>query len=359
MDDALIDAIYETAGVAEHWPDTLDRIGSMSDFVGGVLYVTNFVETRWTASSAIAPLFDQYLRAGWATRNPRPGRRAASTPPGFLTDQDLFTPDEIEKEPIYRDFFRGIGLGWGAGAQFRLPSDEVAIISFEKAFARGPIDAAAIATLDALRPHLGRAILLGWRQARQRSRSMLQALETIGMAAAILKSDGTVLATNDKFTALTPNVLAFSTKGLDVARGDNTALRQALDRARDRSDPRSARVAVRDAVNGNAHIAHVLPIVRDPVDIFTGATSLIVVTPVGHEQRELPAAILEALFDLSPTEARIARAVAAGRPMKAIARESKVSEHTVRSQLKAIFRKTGVRRQIELTKLLSSDMIPG
>ncbi len=49
-----------------------------------------------------------------------------------------------------------------------------------------------------------------------------------------------------------------------------------------------------------------------------------------------------------PAEARVACAVAEGRDLKSLAERESVSVETVRAQLKAVFRKTGTRRQNEL-----------
>ena len=51
---------------------------------------------------------------------------------------------------------------------------------------------------------------------------------------------------------------------------------------------------------------------------------------------------------LTPAEARVACAVAEGRDLKSLAERESVSVETVRAQLKAVFRKTGTRRQNEL-----------
>ena len=44
--------------------------------------------------------------------------------PGFLRDIDLYSETELDEEPIYRDNWRKIGLGWGAATAFALPTGE-------------------------------------------------------------------------------------------------------------------------------------------------------------------------------------------------------------------------------------------
>ncbi|MDX1802499.1 MAG: helix-turn-helix transcriptional regulator [Alcanivorax sp.] len=61
---------------------------------------------------------------------------------------------------------------------------------------------------------------------------------------------------------------------------------------------------------------------------------------------------LMALFELSEAEARVAACIARGLGPQQIAQQYALSIHTVRSQLKAAFHKTGTCRQSELAKLV-------
>jgi len=72
--------------------------------------------------------------------------------------------------------------------------------------------------------------------------------------------------------------------------------------------------------------------------------------------RSRECALVEA-FGLTPAETRVAMLVAAGMSAKEIAQRTGATHHTVRFQLKAIFRKTGTSRQSQLARLIS--VIPG
>ena len=61
---------------------------------------------------------------------------------------------------------------------------------------------------------------------------------------------------------------------------------------------------------------------------------------------------LVSVYNLTPSEAQVAIRLANGHSIDEIANSSNHSSHTIRSQLKAVFRKTGVSRQSELIKLL-------
>lgn len=59
-------------------------------------------------------------------------------------------------------------------------------------------------------------------------------------------------------------------------------------------------------------------------------------------------------FDLSPAEAKIAVAIAEGHSPEYIAKKHAVELSTVRTQLKAVYSKTGASRQAELVSVLAS-----
>jgi DNA-binding CsgD family transcriptional regulator/PAS domain-containing protein len=61
---------------------------------------------------------------------------------------------------------------------------------------------------------------------------------------------------------------------------------------------------------------------------------------------------LVSVYNLTPSEAQVAISLANGHSIEEIANSSHHSAHTIRSQLKSVFRKTGVSRQSELIKLL-------
>ncbi len=72
-----------------------------------------------------------------------------------------------------------------------------------------------------------------------------------------------------------------------------------------------------------------------------------------HQKLRLDPFIVAACFDLSPGEARVAVALAEGMSAEEIAKKHRVSMSTVRTQLKAVFAKTGVSRQAELVSILA------
>jgi DNA-binding CsgD family transcriptional regulator len=67
--------------------------------------------------------------------------------------------------------------------------------------------------------------------------------------------------------------------------------------------------------------------------------------------QSVPTSLLRELYRLTEAECRLVKGLLEGLTLKEAAMRFEVSENTVRSQLRAVFRKTGVRRQEELIRL--------
>lgn len=104
-------------------------------------------------------------------------------------------------------------------------------------------------------------------------------------------------------------------------------------------------------------ILHMAPVAGAARDIFVATSCLLVATAV--VPAEIPTAeVIQALLDLTPAEARIARGIANGSTVEQLAGESRISPATVLVQLRSIFDKTGVSRQVDLVRLLSGACKP-
>ena len=245
------------------------------------------------------------------------------------------------------------------GAGF--PSGDSITFSFERAYAKGPVEPKVIAFFDRLRPHLARSSLLAARLGLENARAMTQALADVGLPAAVLRGPGLLYAANPLFEALMPELchdrqarLTFSDPTVDrlFADGLDVLARSIIVGAQ-----KVCSIPVPAHNDRVPMIVHLLPVRRAARDVFSQATTLVVITPV--DRGAVPnAELIAGLFDLTPAEARVARGVAGGLTLDAIGNSAGVSRETVRSQLKAVLNKTGVSRQAELTALLAGLTLP-
>lgn len=359
FDETLTDRIYEAAVVPELWPDVLGEMSRAVDGAGGILFTTNLDRIKWTTSADIRDVFEEFVRDGWAAINQRPTRLGALGSVGFVQDLDSFTLEEMDNDPVYRDFLRKRGLGWATGTVLDPPSGDSLIFSFERAYDKGPVPIEIVQQFDQLRPHLARSALLSSRLGLERARAMADALQSLGLPGAVLRGGGKVLAVNDGLGRLMPSLLQDRRDRLHLADvAADALLEEALSRRSIAGGPTSVNSIPVAATDGHPPmILHLLPIRGAANDVFSQATSLLVVTPV--DRAVVPTAkVLQGLFDLTPAEARVARGIGEAQTVEGLALSAGVSVETVRSQLKAVLSKTGLSRQQELINLLAGNMLP-
>lgn len=359
FDETLTDRIYEAAVVPELWPDVLGEMSSAVDGAGGLLFTANAEHTGGVTSADIRATFEEFVRDGWAAMNKRPARLGAANYAGFVRDNDFFTDEELDNDPVYRDFYRKRGLGWATGTMLDTPSGDSIIFSFERAYHKGPVPIEIVQQFDRLRPHLARGALLTSRLGLERAKAMAAALQSLGLPGAVLRSGGKVLAVNGALERLMPSVLQDRRDRLRLSDGAaDILLGDALSRGPLAGGPAAVNsIPVAATAEHPPMIVHLLPIHGAAHDIFAQAASLLVVTPV--DRAVVPTAkVLQGLFDLTPAEARVARGISEAQTVEALAVSAGVSVETVRSQLKTVLSKTGLSRQQELINLLAGNMLP-
>lgn len=348
---ALIDEIYEAGILPEKWPGVLDQLARIADAEGTLLFSVAPGEPCWLSSSSIRDLVSAWANGPWFLKDPRGQRLVPIKEPRFLTDLDAFTREELDKDEYYTKFLRPLGFGWCVGTSIRSPSGDTLVFSIEKAFAKGPVPRGIATELDQLRPHLARASLLSGRIGLERASATVTALDTLGLPAAVLTSKGRALAANAAMSAYAAEIRIGARD--DVQFTSAAAQTMLIETIEGRRRQAGCSIPVPGVGANEPFVAHVVPLRGAGLDVFTGATSLLYVTPVA-QQNPLASELLQALFDLTPAEARIAGLIAEGQSVDAITESLAVSANTVRTQLKSVFTKTGVGRQAELASLLSA-----
>lgn len=219
---------------------------------------------------------------------------------------------------------------------------------------------------EALLPLLQRIvrIYLVIGETERRRRIAEHVLETSGVGVVLVDSSGAVLMAN-----ATAHAIMANTGVLGIHDGRLRAARQADQKVlqghiRQKAEEQAARAADPGCYAAFALLRDDSPLpitvmVRPgppfaPVSAPLRRTATVILRDPAR-RLQLAAPDLEQLFDLSPAEARLARLLADGLSMEEAAVHLGVSRNTVRSQLQAIFAKTGTNRQGELVRLLLSS----
>lgn len=347
--EELIDLIYEAAVLPEFWPAALDKLATLSQSLGSILIARSTDGLKMTAST---PMFMQEATEYFLTfsaQNERLRRLIALGRSGFVADSDVFSQEEIVKEPMFSDYLIPRGLGQGIATVIPMPTGDEIILHCEGRFQGAPTAPALIARMDLLRPHIARAALVASRIAFEKARTAVETLSRVGIPAAAVSLSGELLLTNPGFEAESQ---VWTTRFRDrLALQDGVAqalLVEALRATRHGTSVRSIPITK----TGGPAILHVLPVCRDARDLFSRAAAILVLTRA-TDRSGPPDSLLQALFDLTPSEAVIAKKLSLGLSANQIAAESGRSLETIRNQIKRVLSKSGHSRQSDLLVTLA------
>jgi DNA-binding CsgD family transcriptional regulator/PAS domain-containing protein len=283
-------------------------------------------------------------------------------PPGKVVTLRELVPDaELRRSEFYRHFLEPAGVLHILGADIGVP----AAFQARLRLIRGPDEAAfserdkAVCAL--IVPHLERAIEIHARLSRMTSERDLfaGAVEQLAMGAILLDEHGLFLQANQLATQI-------------LGEKDGLRVRQ---RHLESSDVQSSRelrdIIQRVLINGRGNapaVVEALRIRRPSGRPDLGLLVRLVPQYAWAEGQHAPAVavfisdpgqrgepseqMLSQLFGLTRAEAALATQLSRGLQLQDAADALNISPHTARTQLKAIFAKTGVSRQAELVRLL-------
>jgi len=354
----MVDRIYESAFVPECWPDMLGELAKIATARAGWIAVSNGPISFYTGSTERMREFLRVAPKDVITGSERWRRGHAAKHAGFIVERDIFTDEELQNDPFYRDVIYPIGLGHAAATTFHLPTGDDLLLSLEREFVLGPVEREAIDRLDQLRPHIARALLMAARLKLEHARAASATMAALGLPALVIDDNGKVLAANDLVEALAGFVewRAHDRVSLKDREADRL-FAEALSRMRGADDAGVRSFPLRGIETQAAMIAHVVPVRLSARDIFAGSDAVLVITPMTAPNAP-PVELLQSLFDLTPAEARVARRLAEGRSVEDIAAKDGVSSNTVRSHVARVLEKTGCGRQAAAVALLSGIAMP-
>ncbi|MEQ1952116.1 helix-turn-helix transcriptional regulator [Mesorhizobium sp. CN2-181] len=349
MHETLVDRIYEASVVPELWPGVLAGLVQLSGTAWAAVASVRNGEARWAVSSLEA---DELVRAHFDrfANNTRTARLLARPYPGFITDYDILTQAEIDAEPVYKDFLIPRGYGFGVGTHIVPQTGDSIVVHCEGRFTDGAVRREIADRLDVLRPHLARSALVSARLRFEQARNAVETLSALGLAACAVDQSGIVIVANAGFDT---ERSFWTTRGAErIALKDRRADRQLYEALGMIATGQGVcSLPLIDAAGGAPAVLHVVPIRLAAHDLFTRAAAILVLTRASDAPTQATS-LLQALFDLSVTEAGIAARISAGRTAEQIALADAKSVETVRNQVKSVLQKTGCNRQADLARLL-------
>jgi DNA-binding CsgD family transcriptional regulator len=265
--------------------------------------------------------------------------------------QDFITDAEFQETEFYRDWCRHMDVFYVVGSVFRTGQDELGVLGIHRPRASGTYLEEHKSLVSRFLPHVQRALQIRNRmgQATFLQRVSLETLKRTDTATIVVAADGHILFANPQAEALFVHSGAVCVHNgrLGAAIQSDTArllslIRSASNMGEARNEP-GGMMALRK-VN-----ALPLTVLVAPFRVsLPGHPAPSAIVFIRDPNRLISAvAALQALFQLTPAEARIAEALANGKSLAEIAVSQRASRQTVRKQLKAIFAKTGTNRQAQ------------
>lgn len=349
--DSLIGTIYEAGALPQFWGPMLDGIASQISAMGGNLITSSPAGLTITSSPSAEQITRDFDEAGWNADNSRVSRLLArSNHPGFLTDADLHTAEELASLPIYTEFLTPRGADAGAATVITGAHHDGIVIAFES-FSDHAAALRAVPFLDRLRPHFARAAVLSSAVQQERAVTLLEAFNATATPVGLLDAKGKLLMVSDAFGPLLNDLLFDGMFRLRLA--DMEADRSLADLLQTAMLTRKgASIALRNQKKVGAAVLHLIPARRQARDLFSKVAYFAVIAR--PDNASLPSAdVLSALFDLTPTEARVTRGIAVGHSTADLVQELNVTHETIKSHLKKIFAKTATHRQSDLALLVA------
>jgi DNA-binding CsgD family transcriptional regulator len=352
--EELIDRIYEAAVEPENWGRVLTDLARTASGEGGAIVTRREDQDRWTGSRVSQNLqrnLEECLRSPLAKDSQTTVRLLAWGKCCFMTDEEGFTPEEYASDFWTSEWAVKNNVYHAAATPIQVPNGDLVVVQLMKRIGLPGFNRTELDSLDSFRPHLARAGFLAARWRLERVRATAEALDLIGLPAAILDVNGRVLAANSLIQELRNHVRWLPRN--EVALTDHSAnvlLRNAI---RELTNPFAPVVRSFPVGRGSVEpvVVHLIPATMSARELFNGGFGILAVTPITAPAAP-DTALIQGLFDLTPAEARVAGGIVAGMTIKEMAACHAVGIETVRSQMKSVLSKIGVRRQSEAaTKL--------
>jgi DNA-binding CsgD family transcriptional regulator len=338
------------------WPQIMAEISAAACARGAVLLQGDVRTGDVPRTAGVDAYIQSYFTEEWHQRDVRAERAVPRLLRGekVIIDQDIVTPEEMQRVGLYAESLLPHGLQWFAGIGF-FAGATLWGLTIQRTPAEGPFDPSDKRALGALAQRLTETATLSKAVGGAVLTGITNALDLVGQPVLALDRRGLVIDANAAAEPLFDDDIRIDGRRLLMrdqrARSELDAL---VDRMRATPDsaalPRGPIVVQRR--NKQPLLMRILPIDGAARSPFLGARALLLLADLDRRSGPQPAVLAQTL-GLTPAEAKVATLLAEGKSVEEIALAHGITENTVRMQLKSIFAKTGTRRQGELIALLA------
>ncbi len=279
---------------------------------------------------------------------------------------EQFSDEFVAADRFYQEYLIPYGGRYVSGMKLRQEGNVVDLLGIHRGLGSQPLNAGELATCARLARHLTDALAQQRALARPSAQCMLgvEVLERLRAPVMLLDEERRLLHANPAArTVLDRGLALLEARGrvhCADARDDANmlaAVKELLDGpptlpATEAPDKLFMRTSGGAAAALGLYLYRLVP--QRTLGMFGERPLAMLLLHQPGEQLELDPFVVAAAFDLTPGEARVAIRTARGESPADISQRYNVSTHTVRSQLRSVFAKTGTARQSQLVSVLSA-----
>jgi DNA-binding CsgD family transcriptional regulator len=361
---SLVESVYDASIDGSRWPAFLTQL---AQYLGGTLPTLFLHDPRTHAGSlAISVGFDEAMVRAYkerlAERNIwlRSGVHLLTTRK-VRTSHMMCSRKALLGSEWYADYCLPLGISQAIGATIHKGSVVSSNIAIMASPGRPAFDCNDMALLEALMPHMQRALKIHMHlaEASLKQGECVEAMEPLAVGVILVTASGQVLFANRSARRLLDNRdgLMIDRQGLRAGRSRETNALRALigctvgSYGQGQSQSSGGLNVTRP--NGRRALQVLVSPIRPQQSLHLGERAVAAIYVTDPEQvSEKPEVVLMRLYGLTPAEAKVAALIVRGMSARQAAEDLAISYNTVKSHLKRVFAKTGTKRQGDLIRLV-------
>lgn len=363
---AIVEQIHEALLEPARWQQVLQSIGQVVGAQSGSVFIHDFSDSSVSFDSSGVHIascigFEGSSLVSFAaycsTVNVWTAREDPF-PPGPVTAHMLFPNEALKRTEFYGDWLRRVDLLHALGLVVERDRSRGFLMTFLRPEGCGDFEGAPLALTKALMPHIRTAVRVHRRMhgLQAVADASLTALDAMSFGVVLLSQDGSFLHWNETARAISSRTgvlstgascaLLCTTPGLTTRLA--TTVRQSVDAAHGQGGFAGSVLRL-PGLHGETVQLFVAPAPASSDRFGTGVGAVLFMKESTGAAVDL-AASLRSIYQLTAAEAALAEALIEGKSLKVFADERGVTLNTVKSQLKQVTMKVGVKRQVDVVR---------
>lgn len=369
---AALPAIYDAATSEDKWPEALDQLASATGSYGAILVAFDLVGQPFDVHTWSRVYKNEDIETYFSTFNhyEQHGIALLSSSPAhvFHRDTEVWPDPAVAQREDYvflRERYGVLHRGGVSLSKGRSWNDSL-FLQIDKQWADMP--ASFGENLAALLPHVAKVVEVNrtFTLLRLRHQAALAALDHVGIGMCIASESGEIIVANAEARRIlgTGDGLGLARNGLLAAREENVTreIRAALEltalTAGGEAQRQEISIACPRQAAATPLLVEICPLRDSAGEVQRHLLGSLVCIIDPDATRDLSSEGLAKLFQFSPAEVAVCDGLLRGHTARDIADIRGVSPDTVRSQIKALYSKTGAANRVELIRLAISTNPP-